>query len=155
MVEDYVSSDCSEESKVEYEEEVIPPSLDEDDPSINFQWNQVVKEMRMYNSYSTFRCYVIQTTLLTPKLHLKLVMDTNGVIDLIAMHFYPKDGLKDFYSTKTKGDGNCLANALAHLLLGDEGRNDEVHVHATFISVLRDNDFLDHDVLARMCPQGT
>ena len=37
MVEDYVSSDCSEESEVEYEEDVIPPSLDEDDPSINFQ----------------------------------------------------------------------------------------------------------------------
>ena len=41
------------------------------------------------------------------------------------------------------------------MLLGDEGRNNEVHVHATFISVLRDNDFLDHDVLARTCPQGT
>ena len=71
------------------------------------------------------------------------------------MHFYPKDGPKDFYPIKTKGDGNCLANALAHLLLGDEGRNDEVRVRATFISVLRDNDFLDHDVLARTCPQGT
>ena len=39
MVEDYVSSDCSEESEVEYEEDVIPLSLAEDDPSINFQWN--------------------------------------------------------------------------------------------------------------------
>ena len=155
MVEDYVSSDCSEESEVEYEEDVIPPSLDEDDPSINFQWNQVVKEMRMYNSYSSFRRYVMHTTLPAPKLHLKLVMDTNDVIDLIAMHFYPKDGPKDFYPIKTKGDGNCLANTLAHLLLGDEGRNDEVCVRATFISVLRDNYFLDHDVLVRMCPQGT
>ena len=155
MVEDYVSSDCSEESEVEYEEDVIPLSLDEDDPSINFQWNQVVKEMRMYNSYSSFRGYVMHTTLPAPKLRLKLVMDTNDVIDPIAMHFYPKDGPKDFYPIKTKGDGNCLANALAHLLLGDKGRNDEVHVHAAFISVLRDNDFLDHDVLARTCPQGT
>ena len=41
------------------------------------------------------------------------------------------------------------------MLLGDEGRNDEVCVRATFISVLRDNDFLDHDVLARTCPEGT
>ena len=155
MVEDYVSSDCSEESEVEYKEDVIPPSLDEDHPSINFQRNQVVKEMRTYNSYSSFRHYVIHTTLPAPQLRFKLVMDINDVIDLIAVHLYPKDGPKDFYAIKTKGDGNCLANAVAHLLLGDKGRNDEVCVCATFISVLRDNDFLDHAVLTRMCPQGT
>ena len=86
---------------------------------------------------------------------MKLVMDTNDVIDPIAMHSYPKDEPKDFYPIKTKGDGNCLANALAHLLLGDEVRNDEVRVCATFISVLRDNDFLDLDVPARTYPQGT
>ena len=97
----------------------------------------------------------MHTTLPAPKLHLKLVMDTNDVIDPIAMHSYPKDEPKDFYPIKTKGDGNCLANALAHLLLGDKDRNDEVLVRVTFISVLGDNDFLDHDVLARTYPQGT
>ena len=65
------------------------------------------------------------------------------------------DGPKDCYPIKTKADGNCLANALAHLLLGDEGRNSEIRVYATFTTVLRDNDFLDHNVIARMCLNGT
>ena len=62
MVEDYLSSNCSEESEIEYPEEVIPPSLDEDDPSINFEWKKVVTEMKMYNNYSTFRHYVMRNT---------------------------------------------------------------------------------------------
>ena len=155
MVEDYISSDCSEESEIEYPEEVISPSLDEDDPSINFEWKKVVKEMKMYNNYSTLRHYVMRTTLPSAKVRLKSVMEKYDVIDEIAMHFYPKNGPKDCYPIKTKADGSCLANALAHLLLGDEGRNYEIRVGATFTAVLRDNDFLDHNVIARMYLNGT
>ena len=91
----------------------------------------------------------------TAKVCLKLVMETNDAIDEIAIHFFPKDGPKDVYPVQTTGDGNCLANALAHLLLGEERMNVEIRVRATFIAVLRDSDFLNHDVLARNCPDGT
>ena len=155
MVEDYCSSDYSEESDIEYEHEDIPISLQEDDPNINFQWKTVMEEMRSYNNYSTFRHYVVRTMLPTAKVCLKLVMETNNAIDEIVIHFFPKDGPKDVYPVQTTRDGNCLANALAHLLLGKERMNVEIHVRATFIAVLRDSDFLNHDVLARNCPDGT
>ena len=120
MVEDYCSSDYSEESDIEYEHEDIPISLQKDDPNINFQWKTVMEEMKSYNNYSTFRHYVVRTMLPTAKVRLKLVMETNDAIDEIAIHFFPQDGPKDFYPVQTTGDGNCLANALAHLLLGKE-----------------------------------
>ena len=53
------------------------------------------------------------------------------------------------------GDGNCSYRALAHVLLSDKGRYQEVQACITFKAVLKENSFLTYNILARGDLEGS
>ena len=53
------------------------------------------------------------------------------------------------------GDGNCGYRALAHVLLSDEGRYQEVWARMTFEAVLKEDSFHKLDILARGHLEGS
>ena len=140
--EEYVSSDYSEESEVEYEAECVQQIDIDDDNSLNFNWSAILEDLQVYKTFPSLLHYVERTCLPNVTSHLKFVMNADDTIDEIASHFWPRDGPRDYFPVSTYGDGNCLPRSLAHLLLGDENRHKEVRVRITFIAVLKANEFV-------------
>ena len=60
-----------------------------------------------------------------------------------------QNSFQGYIPIETMGDGNYGYWALAHVLLSDEGRYQEVRARITFEAVLKEDSFLKHDILAR------
>ena len=134
----------------------IPTQIDEEDPNININWMKLGDEMKAYNNnYISFRNFIERKNLPNAKLVMKWVMNDEDIIDTIALKFWPKDGPKNHIPIETFGEGNCGPRALAHSLLGDQSCFWEVRVQVTFIAILKEPLFFEHDVLSRGSPRGT
>ena len=114
----------------------------------------MAEDMTAYNSYISLRNFISRKKLPNTKLQLKWVMADEDIIDTIALKFWPKDGPKNHVLIEKFGEGNCSPRALAHLLLGNQSRYWEVHIRGTFVAVMKEDLFLQHDVLARECTAG-
>ena len=153
--EEYVSSDYSDESEVEYEAECVPQIEIDDDNSLNFNWSAILEDLQVYKTFPSLLHYMEQMCLPNVTSRLKFVMNADDTIDEIASHFLPRDGPRDYFPVSTDGDGYCLPQSLAHLFLGDENRHKEVRVCITFVAVLKANEFLKSLNLSRVCSEGT
>ena len=122
---------------------------------MNFDWKGILSDLKTYCTFSVLKQYISRTTL--PKVHpiIKYLVEENDVVDSIAAKFFPRDGPKGYISIETMGDGNCGYWALAHVLLSDKGRYQEVWAQITFEAVLKDDSFLKHDILARGHLEGS
>ena len=152
----YESSDFSsdEDSPPNFPTE-IPPLLNEEDENMNFDWKGILSNLKTYCTFSALKQYISRTTL--PEVHpiIKYLVEENDVVDSIAAKFFPRDGPKGYIPIETIGDGNCGYWALAHVLLSDEGRYQEVRARITFEAVLKEDSFLKHDILARGHLEGS
>ena len=153
--EEYVSSDYSDESEVEYEAECVQQIDIDDDNSLNFNWSAILEDLQVYKMFPSLLRYVERTCLPNVTSHLKFVMNADDTVDKVASHFWPRDGPRDYFPVSTYGDGNCLPRSLAHLFLGDENCHKEVRVRITFVAVLKANEFLNSLNLSRGCSEGT
>ena len=119
----YESSDFSsnEDSPPNFPTE-IPLLLNEEDENMNFDWKGILSDLKTYCTFSALKQYISRTTL--PEVHpiIKYHVEENDVVDSIAAKFFPRDGPKGYIPIETMGDGNCSYQALAHVLLSDEGR---------------------------------
>ena len=152
----YESSDFSSDEEIppDYPAE-IPPLLNEEDENMNFDWKGILSDLKTYCTFSALKQYISRTTL--PEVHpiIKYLVEENDVVDSIAAKFFPRDGPKGYIPIETMGDGNCGYWALAHVLLSDEGRYQEVRARITFEAILKENSFLMHDILARGDLEGS
>ena len=153
--EEYVSSDYSEESEVEYEAECVQQIDIDDDNSLKFNWSAILEDLQVYKTFPSLLRYVERTCLPNVTSRLKFVINADDSIDEIASCFWPRDGPRDYFPVSTYGDGNCLPQSLAHLLLGDGNCHKEVCVHITFIAVLKANKFVNSLNVSRGCSEGT
>ena len=153
--EEYVSSDYSDESEVEYEAECVQQIDIDNDSSLNFNWSSILEDLQVYKMFPSLLRYVERTCLPNVTSRLKFVMNTDDTVDKVASHFWPGDGPRDYFPVSTYGDGNCLPRSLAHLFLGDENRHKEVRVRITFVAVLKANKFLNSLNLSRGSSEGT
>ena len=156
FTEEYRSSD---EEMCDYKEPVyadeIPPEIDEADPSIYFDWKKMGEDMTAYNSFISLRNFISRKKLPNTKLQLKWVMVDEDIIDTIALKFWPKNGPRNHVLIETFGEGNCGPRALAHLLLGNQSQYRELYIQGTFVAIMKEDLFLQHDVLTRECTAGT
>ena len=106
--EEYVSSDYSDESEVEYEAECVQQIDIDDDNSLNFNWSAILEDLQVYKMFPSLLCYVERTCLPNVTSCLKFIMNADDTIDKIASHFWPRDGPRDYFPVSTYGDGNCL-----------------------------------------------
>ena len=152
----YESSDFSsdEDSPPNYPTE-IPPLLKEEDENMNFDWKGILSDLKTYDTFSALKQYISRTTLPEVRPIIKYLVEENDVVDSIAAEFFPRDGPKGYIPIETMGDGNCGYWALAHVLLSDEGRYQEVRACITFEAVLKEDSFLMHDILAREHLEGS
>ena len=152
----YESSEYSSDdnSPPEYPPD-IHPLLTEDDENLTFNWKGILNDLKLYTSFSGLKNYVSRTILPDVRPIIKYMVDEGDVVDSIAAHFFPRDGSKGYIPIETMGDGNCGYQALAHVLLSDEGRHHEVRVRITFEGVMKEDSFLNHDVLARGVSLGS
>ena len=123
----YESSDFSsdEDSPPNFPTE-IPPLLNEEDENMNFDWKGILSDLKTYCTFSALKQYISRTTLPEVRPIIKYLVEENDVVDSIAAKFFPRDGPKGYIPIETMGDGNCSYQALAHVLLSDEGRYQEV-----------------------------
>ena len=98
FTEEYISSDeemnknCDQQKL--YADE-IPEQIDEEDPNMNFNWQQLGDEMKAYcNNYTYMRKFIERKNLPDAKVVMKYVMIDDNIIDTIALKFWPKDGPK-------------------------------------------------------------
>ena len=105
--QEYVSSECSSESEVEYLDEGPEQILDCDD-SLSFDWHAILQDMKEYKTFASLKDYVEQTSLPSFVPRLKFVMEEEDNVNKVARFFWPRDGPKDYFPIKTGGDGNCL-----------------------------------------------
>ena len=152
----YESSDFSSDEEIppDYPAE-IPPLLSEEDENMNFDWKGILSDLKTYCTFSALKQYISRTTLPEVRPIIKYLVEENDVVDSIAAKFFPRDGPKGYIPIETMGDGNCGYGALAHELLSDEGRYQEVRACITFKAVLKENSFLTHDILARGDLEGS
>ena len=152
----YESSDFSsdEDSPPNFPTE-IPPLLNEEDENMNFDWKGILSDLKTYCTFSRLKQYISRTTLPEVRPIIKYLVEENDVVDSITAKFFPRDGPKGYIPIETMGDGNCGYRALAHVLLSDEGRYQEVRARITFEAVLKEDSFLKHDILARGHLEGS
>ena len=153
--EEYISSNYSDESEVEYEAECVQQINIDDDNSLNFEWSAILEDLEVYRMFQSLQRYVEQTCLPMVTSCLKFVMKAGDTVGTISSNFWPRDGPRDYFLVLTYGNGNCLPQSLAHLFLGDENCHKEVCVCITFVVVLKANKFLNSLNLSRGCSEGT
>ena len=144
----------SDDSPSNYPTE-IPPLLNEEDENMNFDWKGILSNLKTYDTFSALKQYISRTTLPEVRPIIKYLVEENDVVDSIAAEFFPRDGPKGYIKIETMGDGNCGYQALAHVLLSDEGHYQEVWACITFEAVLKEDSFLTHDILARGHLEGS
>ena len=118
---------------MEYEAECVQQIDIDDDNSLNFNWSAILEDLQVYKMFPSLLHYMERTCLPNVTSRLKFVVNADDTIDKIASHFWPRDGLRDYFPVSTYGDGNCLPRSLAHLMLGDENCHKEVCVPITFV----------------------
>ena len=152
--QEYVSSECSSESEVEYLDEGPEQILDYDD-SLSFDWHAILQDMKEYKTFASLKDYVERTSLPSFVPRLKFIMEEEDNMDEVARFFWPRDGPKEYFPIKTGGDGNCLPRAFAHIFLSSENRHKEFRVRITFAAVRKADDFIMSENISRGCPEGT
>ena len=153
-IEEYTSSEFSEDdTDPEYESDVDvldADVLDAEDSSTNFDWLSIIKDMAVLRSYEDLKLYVLRTTIPPNEEPIKIHFDEfRDKVDDTAKGFLPRDAPNGYYPVKTGSDGNCGPRALANALLRDEDRYQEVRVRITFVAVLKEELFLNNNMLTR------
>ena len=87
--EEYVSSDYSDESEVEYEVECVQQIDIDDDNSLNFNWSAILEDLQVYQTFPSLLRYVERTCLPNVTSRLKFVMNADDTVDKVASHFWP------------------------------------------------------------------
>ena len=95
--EEYVNSDYSEESEVDYEAECVQQIDIDDDNSLNFNWSAILEDLQVYKTFPSLLHYMEQTCLPNVTSRLIFVMNADDTIDEIASHFWPRDGPRDYF----------------------------------------------------------
>ena len=155
FTEDYVSSDEDYQEKEEVYAAELPREIHENDPNVNFNWEQMTHDMTAYQTFTSMYNFINRMKLPEAKLMLKFAMTPEDIIDTIAILFWPKDAPRNHVPIETFGEGNCGPRAMAHLLLGNQSRHWEVRVRFTFVAMTKEDLFTQHDVLARGSSGGT
>ena len=89
--QEYMSSECSAESEVEYLEE-IPEQILYCDDSLSFNWHAILQDMKGYKTFVSLKDYVQRTSLPSFVPRLKFVMDEEDSVDKVARFFWPWQG---------------------------------------------------------------
>ena len=111
--------------------------------------------MTAYCTFTAMKNFINRKKLPNANVLLKWVMEEEDIIDTIALKFWPMDGPRNHVPIETFGEGNCGPRALAHLLLGNQSRYREVRIRGTFVAIMKEDLFLQNDVLTRGCIRGT
>ena len=148
-IEEYTSSEFSEDdTDPEYESDV--DVLDAEDSSTNFDWLSIIKDMAILRSYEDLKLYVLRTTIPPNEEPIKIHFDeARDKVDDTAKKILPRDAPNGYYPVRTGSDGNCGPRAFANALLRDEKRYHEVRVRITFVAVLKEELFLNNNMLTR------
>ena len=127
------------------------------DESIDFDWKKILHKMQNFKTYAELKEFVFEKEPLLPppSVKMKYYMDSHDEICKVANNFQLKGMPENFVPVLTIGDGNCLPHSLANVLLGDQGRSDEVRVRITFNAVHHEEKSITHLSLSRGCPRGT
>ena len=150
FVEEYESSEYeSDYDNSPFYPPEIPTVLSEEDENLSFNWNGVLNDIKDYKMFNALKCYVQCTRLPEVLPIVKYMVDEHDVIDTIAKHFYPdKDGLSNYLPVETIGNRNYGYRALGHVLLSDQNCHHEVRVRITFDTLINEESFLQHAILA-------
>ena len=128
-----------------------------DDESMLFNWKSIIEKFKTFTTYQQLKAYIFENkeNIPKPSLKLKYFMKPGDEICEIANKFRPRGMPDEMLPISTIGDGNCLPHALAHVLLSDQLRSDEVRVRIAFTAVIHEDSFVTHETLSRGGPYGT